>query len=670
MCQSLHNGHLKYVDSVRYSCKLACASFEQFSLIRLRLFFDSLLFCFALSKNHQNALNVFVESIFQHPVNYGSTSGLVNHLVKRCKLSPIYEANESEKGQSVLTNETMGQGSALVHHTYNPKKCEMRLVEYVIIDEVSFWAIEGKGFVNLLHELQPKFVIPKRKKVAGMGFELFLLDKMKLQSVISGHRVSITTDTWTSIQNINYMVITAHFLDSDWKLHKRIINFTKITSHVGEEIGKLVEVYLRDWGIDKLFSIVVDNASSNDTAIDYLKKRMKSESTLLFEGKYLHLRCACHILNLIVKDGLKELNASIKSIRNVVLFIHSSPSRLSKFREFATLAKFASTSTVPMDVKTRWNATYKMLDVALKYRRVFERMSEEWLPFMNYFRERDEKGKKRAGSPVVEDWENANAFVYFLKKFYEVTLELSASKNLTSQLIYQSMIVLQIEIDKKSNDDSDPILKKVASAIKLKFDKYWGNWDNMNPLIFIANILDPRNKLQMLKVSIKKLGEINDTLDIDRRCVQIGCNDEDGSTSTGGGLWDELFNDVQAQNEEEQLQEISNEVDKYLAGEIEKRSNQTFNLLEWWRGSEARYNLVLSITAKDIFAIPSSTVASESAFSLGKRVVDPFRSSLSPKMVEALVCTNDWLRAEFDFHKDPTEDDLILYKEIEEIEKR
>ncbi|KAL6497189.1 hypothetical protein OROGR_029118 [Orobanche gracilis] len=198
----------------------------------------------------------------------------------------------------------------------------------------------------------------------------------------------------------------------------------------------------------------------------------------------------------------------------------------------------------------------------------------------------------------------------------------------------------------------------------------------------------------MLKVSIKKLGAtstksqefidkvkkefitlwakykgINDTLDIERRCVQIGCNDGDGSTSTGDGLWDELFNDVQAQNEKEQLQEISNEVDKYLADEIEKRSNQTFNLLEWWRGSEARYP-VLSMIAKDIFAIPSSTVASESAFSLRKRVVDPFRSSLSPKMVETLVCTNDWLRAEFDIRKDPTEDGLVLYKEIEEIEKR
>ena len=143
----------------------------------------------------------------------------------------------------------------------------------------------------------------------------------------------------------------------------------------------MIEFCLREWGIEKIFSIVVDNASSNDSAIDYLKRRMRIEKTLLFNGKYFHLRCAFHILNLIVKDGLKELKSSIKAIRNAirnaVVFLHSSPSRLNKFREFAVLAKFPSTSTVPKDVKPRWNSTHKMVDVALKFRRVFEMMYEE-----------------------------------------------------------------------------------------------------------------------------------------------------------------------------------------------------------------------------------------------------------------------------------------------------
>lgn len=48
--------------------------------------------------------------------------------------------------------------------------------------------------------------------------------------------------------------------------------------------------------------------------------------------------------------------------------------------------------------------------------------------------------------------------------------------------------------------------------------------------------------------------------------------------------------------------------------------------------------------ARDVLAISVSKVSSESVFSIGDRILDPYRSSLPPFMVEALILTQNWLK--------------------------
>lgn len=83
------------------------------------------------------------------------------------------------------------------------------------------------------------------------------------------------------------------------------------------------------------------------------------------------------------------------------------------------------------------------------------------------------------------------------------------------------------------------------------------------------------------------------------------------------------------------------ELDKYLAEDTEELSSD-FDILSWWKANSARFS-VLSKLARDILAIPISTVASESAFSTSGRILDDFRSSLTPMTLQALICTQDWL---------------------------
>ncbi|GJU86158.1 zinc finger BED domain-containing protein RICESLEEPER 2 [Tanacetum coccineum] len=72
----------------------------------------------------------------------------------------------------------------------------------------------------------------------------------------------------------------------------------------------------------------------------------------------------------------------------------------------------------------------------------------------------------------------------------------------------------------------------------------------------------------------------------------------------------------------------------------------------------------------DILSIQISTVASESAFSTSGRVLDPYRNALSTQIVEALICTQSWIRtSQKNIYLDDLEDLLKDEEVIKEMKE-
>ncbi|XP_010473769.1 PREDICTED: zinc finger BED domain-containing protein RICESLEEPER 2-like [Camelina sativa] len=579
------------------------------------------------------------------------TSSMRGH-IRICKLYKDFNERESQKALG-----TDNQGNMRVIR-YDPQLFRQLVNELVVVNELPFSFVESEGWKRFCFNILPLYQTFSRKTCSKDIAGRYLQEKSELKHLFSveKQRVSLTTDIWVSQStSVNYMVVTGHWIDENWVMQKRILSFKIVTDHKGETIAGQLLNCLEDWGIEKVFTVTVDNAKGNDKGLKVFREALmlKEVGALVSNGEFMHMRCCAHILNLIVGDGLKMANNSIVAIRNAIKYVRSS---------FTRLKSFQLRGSLPLDVVTRWNSTYLMLTAALKLRVAFEKMLSEDKLYDEYFLEDDEKTKQsRVGPPMYSDWEKAARLVKFLKVFYKCTLTFSASTTVISTVSYKEIVNIERNLITKCGN-SDEEVRKHAHIMRDKFEKYWDGLIIMNPLVIVGSVFDPRNKMQFASLCFEQLYG-KDTIECRKLTklvtsvmkklyeeysfrLSIPVEVEQPEASQAANTMAALSDD----NDDDGCEGVvvgCSELDIYLTEKtnvrVETALGFPYDVLSWWKCNTQKF-LILSAMAKDVLAIQVSSVGSELVFSTSDRVLDSYRSSLTPYMVEVLMLTQQWLR--------------------------
>nr|XP_009774458.1 PREDICTED: zinc finger BED domain-containing protein RICESLEEPER 2-like [Nicotiana sylvestris] len=411
--------------------------------------------------------------------------------------------------------------------------------------------------------------------------------------------------------------------------------------------------YLREWGLQKIFTVTVDNASSNDVTVEKLSDKLDDWGTNSINGQHLHMRCMAHIINLIVKDGLKESVISIARVRCAVRYIRQFPARLRKFQECCESENIVNKSLC-LDVPTRWNSTYLMLSRAIEYERAIKEYSDRDTSLSRYLMFDAISDGKPAGVLTRTDWDDVKRIAQFLEIFYNLTLKVSGSLYVTSNANFLEIGQVVVYLNRLITTE-DELLSEMASSMWKKFEKYWGEPIKMNKIIFIAYVLDPRYKFTTY---VSKLVSKDTGGKVSTSLPSSSFSTMKTSTPGLGDLLDEIRKHKVVSGGVDSKTKLK----KYLPEDPENE-RPNFDILVWWKVNSPRFP-ILAKMARDVLVIPISSVASERAFSTGWRILDQFRRSLTPKLVETLVCLQDWLRSE----SLPVniEEDLDFLKTLEE----
>ncbi|XP_062010566.1 zinc finger BED domain-containing protein DAYSLEEPER-like [Rosa rugosa] len=529
----------------------------------------------------------------------------------------------SSKGASNSQKRRHKRASSTPQFVFDQDHCRNDIARMIIMHDYPLQMVEHPGFVSFVQNLQPEFNFNMMTfdTVQGDCIATYQMEKQSLRKFIQGiaARVCLSLDVWTSSQGVGYMFVTGHFIDADWKLHRRLLNVVMEPYPDSDTaVSHAVKVCLHNWSLEsKLISITYHDQPliMSEAAFENLKLHLP------FNGQLLAGNCLAHTLSSIAKEVLENAHDIVKKIRDSIKYVTTSEPHDEKFLVLKKQLQVPSERNIFLDDQTQWNTTYQMLVAASELKQVF-----------SCFDTYDAEFNKQA--PSMEDWKQVETLCAHLKPIYDTAYILATTTNPTANIFFHEVSRIQGDLSGGITNE-DPFISNLARTMLEKINRYW---KNCSLTLATAVVMDPRYKMRYIEFSFTRIYSEEEA----PTCIKM-VDDRIHE------LFQEYFTmpSPLAPNYAEEfdayiMKNLKTELDQYLAEPLLPRVHE-FDVLGWWKLNQMVYP-TLSKMARDILSIPVSTVPCDSVFDTNAKEMDQYRSSLQAETVEALICTKDWMQ--------------------------
>ncbi|CAG7721576.1 unnamed protein product, partial [Allacma fusca] len=143
---------------------------------------------------------------------------------------------------------------ALKYSSLEPiqKRFNQALQYCICKDKLPMNLVNGVGFQNLVHTMDPKIDIPSRSTVhrrLKKDFDSLVIPKMK-KLLCTAYKGIISLDGWKSRRKDGILAFKYHFIDSEWKLRNVTLAIKSLNvSQTSDTIKQCYDDVIRQYGL-------------------------------------------------------------------------------------------------------------------------------------------------------------------------------------------------------------------------------------------------------------------------------------------------------------------------------------------------------------------------------------------------------------------------------------